>query len=56
MIDIPASSVAFASLPKPPEGMQVSHVDVVIRVRHAPLPVDAVDLRDATAADDGLLD
>mgnify|MGYP003748902483 FL=1 len=35
MIDIPASSVAFASLPDAPRGMQVSHVDVVIRVRKA---------------------
>jgi Fur family iron response transcriptional regulator len=56
MIDIPASSVAFASLPKAPDGMQVSHVDVVIRVRRAPLSVDTVDLRDATPADDDLLD
>ena len=35
MIDIPASSVEFASLPDAPKGMQVSHVDVVIRVRKA---------------------
>lgn len=35
MIDIPASSVEFASLPQAPEGMMVSHVDVVIRVRRA---------------------
>jgi Fur family iron response transcriptional regulator len=35
MIDIPASSVAFASLPDAPKGMEVSHVDVVIRVRKA---------------------
>ena len=35
MIDIPASSVEFASLPEAPEGMKVSHVDVVIRVRRA---------------------
>lgn len=35
MIDIPASSVEFAALPAAPEGMMVSHVDVVIRVRKA---------------------
>ncbi len=35
MIDIPASSVEFAALPEAPRGMQVSHVDVVIRVRKA---------------------
>jgi Fur family iron response transcriptional regulator len=35
MIDIPASSVEFAALPDAPQGMKVSHVDVVIRVRKA---------------------
>ena len=35
MIDIPASSVAFTTLPEAPKGMEVSHVDVVIRVRKA---------------------
>ena len=35
MIDIPASSVEFAALPDAPEGMKVSHVDVVIRVRRS---------------------
>ena len=35
MIDIPAASVEFASLPEAPKGMMVSHVDVVIRVRKA---------------------
>jgi Fur family transcriptional regulator, iron response regulator len=35
MIDIPASSVEFLSLPEAPQGMKVSHVDVVIRVRKA---------------------
>lgn len=33
MIDIPATSVVFDSLPQPPKGMAVTHVDVVIRVR-----------------------
>jgi len=56
MIDIPASSVEFASLPKAPEGMQVSHVDVVIRVRRTPAPLPALDLRSALAADEELLD
>ncbi|MGV8832611.1 MAG: iron response transcriptional regulator IrrA [Devosia sp.] len=35
MIDIPASSVEFIKLPEAPRGMEVSHVDVVIRVRKA---------------------
>ena len=35
MIDIPASSVEFIKLPAAPKGMEVSHVDVVIRVRRA---------------------
>jgi Fur family iron response transcriptional regulator len=33
MIDIPAESVEFLALPEAPEGMKISHVDVVIRVR-----------------------
>ncbi|UYN98994.1 MAG: transcriptional repressor [Devosia sp.] len=37
MIDIPAEAVTFKSLPKAPAGMEVSHVDVVIRVRKAPV-------------------
>ena len=35
MIDIPADAVAFKSLPQAPAGMEVAHVDVVIRVRKA---------------------
>jgi len=35
MIDIPATAVEFAKLPTAPTGMEVSHVDVVIRVRRA---------------------
>jgi len=35
MIDIPAASVEFMKLPQAPKGMEVSHVDVVIRVRKA---------------------
>lgn len=37
MIDIPADSVVFRALPQPPAGMEVSHVDVVIRVRKTPV-------------------
>eukprot|EP01037_Dinobryon_pediforme_P024399 gene24399-26184_t len=33
MIDIPASSVGFADLPEPPEGMEIVRVDVVVRLR-----------------------
>jgi len=36
MIDIPAAAVEFMKLPDAPKGMEVSHVDVVIRVRKAP--------------------
>jgi Fur family transcriptional regulator, iron response regulator len=36
MIDIPADAVTFKALPKAPDGMEVAHVDVVIRVRRAP--------------------
>lgn len=35
MIDIPPDSVEFKALPTAPAGMEVSHVDVVIRVRKA---------------------
>ncbi|WDR07496.1 Fur family transcriptional regulator [Devosia rhodophyticola] len=35
MIDIPATDVAFQSLPEAPAGMVVTHVDVVVRVRKA---------------------
>ena len=33
MIDIPAEAVEFKTLPAAPQGMVMSHVDVVIRVR-----------------------
>src|SRR3546814_786161 len=33
MVDIPESQVAFHRLPQPPQGTEVSHVDVLIRVR-----------------------
>ncbi|WP_407649161.1 iron response transcriptional regulator IrrA [Devosia algicola] len=35
MIDIPATDVAFQALPEAPDGMVVTHVDVVVRVRKA---------------------
>lgn len=31
--DAPAASVAFATLPEPPEGMEIAKVEVVIRLR-----------------------
>lgn len=33
VLDIPLSNIAIANLPEPPEGMEISHVDVVIRLR-----------------------
>ena len=36
VIDIPASSITIQNLPAPPEGMNITHVDVVVRVRKGP--------------------
>ena len=36
VIDIPASSITIENLPAPPEGMNITHVDVVVRVRKGP--------------------
>jgi len=33
MIDIPPDSIVIQSLPEPPRGMVVTHVDVVVRVK-----------------------
>jgi Fur family iron response transcriptional regulator len=33
VLDIPLSNIAIANLPTPPEGMEIAHVDVVIRLR-----------------------
>ena len=33
VIDIPASSIVISNLPEPPKGMNITHVDVVVRVR-----------------------
>lgn len=34
VLDIPVSNIQIDNLPEPPEGMEISHVDVVIRLRH----------------------
>lgn len=36
LVDAPTDSVEIARLPKPPEGAEISRVDVVIRVRRLP--------------------
>lgn len=33
VLDIPVSNLEIGNLPAPPEGMEISHVDVVIRLR-----------------------
>lgn len=33
VLDIPSDGITIQGLPKPPEGTQVTHVDVVVRVR-----------------------
>ncbi len=33
VLDIPISNLTIDNLPQPPEGMEISHVDVVIRLR-----------------------
>lgn len=33
VIDIPASSIVIQNLPEPPAGMDITHVDVVVRVK-----------------------
>ncbi|ACM35111.1 MULTISPECIES: iron response transcriptional regulator IrrA [Rhizobium/Agrobacterium group] len=33
VLDIPVSNIEIGNLPPPPEGMEISHVDVVIRLR-----------------------
>lgn len=35
VIDMPEGYVSVANLPSPPEGMEISRVDVVVRVRQA---------------------
>lgn len=33
VLDIPLSSIEIGNLPAPPEGMEIAHVDVIIRLR-----------------------
>ncbi len=33
VIDIPNSGLSLEELPKPPEGMEIAHVDIVVRLR-----------------------
>jgi Fur family iron response transcriptional regulator len=33
VLDIPVSNIHIDNLPEPPEGMEIAHVDVVIRLR-----------------------
>ncbi len=33
VMDIPVSNLEISNLPQPPEGMEIAHVDVVIRLR-----------------------
>jgi len=33
VLDIPVSSIEIGNLPEPPEGMEIAHVDVIIRLR-----------------------
>jgi Fur family iron response transcriptional regulator len=33
VVDIPVSNLEITNLPEPPEGMEIAHVDVVIRLR-----------------------
>ena len=37
VVDMPVGYVSVANLPTPPEGMEISRVDVVVRVRRADL-------------------
>lgn len=33
LVDIPEGPVAVSNLPSPPDGMEISHVDIVVRLR-----------------------
>jgi Fur family iron response transcriptional regulator len=37
VIDIPSTSIVINGLPAAPDGMMVTHVDVIVRVRKAPV-------------------
>ncbi|MCM2291721.1 transcriptional repressor [Allorhizobium sp. BGMRC 0089] len=34
VLDIPVSNIIIDNLPEPPDGMEIAHVDVVVRLRH----------------------
>jgi Fur family iron response transcriptional regulator len=36
VLDIPISNLTIGNLPEPPKGMEIAHVDVVIRLRRTP--------------------
>lgn len=36
LVDIPAHDIAVANLPKPPDGMEIARVEVVVRLRRKP--------------------
>lgn len=46
VIDIPQSAITIDGLPEAPEGMEVTHVDVVVRVRKAPAASGRADKGD----------
>ena len=33
VVDVPSDQVRFGKLPEPPEGMEISRIDVVVRLR-----------------------
>lgn len=33
VVDMPASSISLTGMPTPPEGMEIAHIDVVVRLR-----------------------
>ncbi|MGV3491746.1 MAG: transcriptional repressor, partial [Devosia sp.] len=33
VVDIPSSAITIQNLPEPPRGMEITHVDVVVRVK-----------------------
>jgi Fur family iron response transcriptional regulator len=35
VVDIPSSSITIQNLPEPPNGMEITHVDVVVRVKRS---------------------
>ncbi|MBP1851642.1 iron response transcriptional regulator IrrA [Rhizobium halophytocola] len=37
VLDIPVNNIAIDNLPEPPEGMEIAHVDVIVRLRRKPV-------------------